>query len=326
MIVSQSKVSYLIYLFLSFSVLLSIVVTPIFNYLSIFLIIIFFTSTSAIFVPGFFILFVILFLTFIGSDYDFLFHSIIFSLGVIFIVKKNLDLKYINFSIVVLMIYYFKFYDTSDLIASYNVVSATLSVFFILEFLFRGRISRIHIASILLIFLLLGNRSSIFLLICYINHPLFYILSSLLIIPIFFFYEQVIFLTNFIFLTFFQRVYDDGNAMPEMRSLYIYEFFQNFSHILAGKFQSFYIPYTSDGSTHDAHNSFLTNILRDQHIGLFKSLCWFVCLFCMPVGLFFGITIRACFDSYLIGGVFELIMMICVSTCLHRKFTVKCVV
>ena len=223
------------------------------------------------------------------------------------------------------MIFYFKFYDTSNLVASYNVVSASLSVFFILEFLYKGRISKIHILSIILIFLLLGNRSSIFLLICYINHPLLYIIPLFLFIPFFFFYDQLIFLTNLIFLTFFQRVYEDGNAMPEMRNIYIYEFFQNFSHILAGKFQSVYIPYTSDGLTYDAHNSFLSNILRDQYIGLFKTLCWFFCIFCMPVGLFFGITIRACFDSYLIGGVFELIMMICVSSCLHRKFSYKCV-
>ena len=162
MIISQSKISLLIYFCLSVSIFFSIVATPIFNYSSILLIIIFFTTSSAIFLPGFFILFVISLLTFIGTDYDFLIHTIIFSLGVIFTVNKNLNLKYINFSITILLIFYFKFYDTSNLVASYNVVSASLSVFFILEFLYKGRISKIHILSIILIFLLLGNRSSIF--------------------------------------------------------------------------------------------------------------------------------------------------------------------
>ena len=151
--------------------------------------------------------------------------------------------------------------------------------FLYLSFYIKVVFQKIHILSIILIFLLLGNRSSIFFTNMLHKSSITLHYSSFPLYTIFLFYDQLIFLTNLIFLTFFQRVYEDGNAMPEMRNIYIYEFFRIFSHILAGKFQSVYIPYTSDGLTYDAHNFFLSNILRDQYIGLFKTLCWFFASF-----------------------------------------------
>lgn len=280
--------------------------SPVFNYIAIISIFCFVIINSKVFPYSSLYIFLLALLIIFLHGINYIPHALVFSISLFFLYRSNYSISIINFFFVIIFLILFIFLNTNK--SSDNIISSILSILFLLEYLHKKSVSKIHIFSVILIYFLTGNRSSLFLLICFFNNKfLFY--CCLTSIPLFFFYSNYIFNSvTFIYDTFFTRYYTDGSVMHDTRINYAIEFFSNFNSILFGNYNGQTIPQTDNG-TFNAHNSFLNIILRDKIIGLFKVMTWFSCIFVVPFNLFLGVTLRACFDSFLLGGFLELIVM-----------------
>jgi len=68
------------------------------------------------------------------------------------------------------------------------------------------------------------------------------------------------------------------------------------------------VPQTESGF-YDLHNSYLTIIVRDSYLGLFKIFMWISQILILPFGAFIGISLRASHDTFLLGGVNDLLVL-----------------
>jgi hypothetical protein len=111
----------------------------------------------------------------------------------------------------------------------------------------------------------------------------------------------------------FQLLFNEGGILNrsygETRGSYIDEFFSKFDFFnLSYKNWNFSdVPETLDGF-YDLHNSFFTIIVRDSYLGLFKILLWVSQILFMPFGMFTGISMRAYYDTFLLGGVNDILV------------------
>ena len=122
----------------------------------------------------------------------------------------------------------------------------------------------------------------------------------------------------------FQVLFQEGGVLNrsyrETRGDYIEEFLKNFNFITLSynnwKFN--YVPQTANGF-YDLHNSFLTIIVRDSYLGIFKIILWLLQIFFLPIGFFTGISMRAYYDTFLLGSVNDILVYALVGKNL-RKF------
>jgi hypothetical protein len=100
-----------------------------------------------------------------------------------------------------------------------------------------------------------------------------------------------------------------NRSYVETRGSYIDEFLSkfNFFRLSYSNWKFSQVPETSNGF-YDLHNSFLTLIVRDSYLGLFKLFLWILQLIFLPFGLFTGITLRANYDTFLLGGVNDILV------------------
>jgi hypothetical protein len=125
----------------------------------------------------------------------------------------------------------------------------------------------------------------------------------------------------------FQILFQDGGILNrsygETRGDYKDEFLLkfNFLKLSYSNWNFIYVPQTSNGF-YDLHNSYLTLIVRDAYLGIFKLLLWLLQIFFLPMGLFFGTSIRAYYDSFLLGGINDILVYALIGKNL-RKFILK---
>jgi hypothetical protein len=110
-----------------------------------------------------------------------------------------------------------------------------------------------------------------------------------------------------------QILFEEGGLLNrsygEMRGFYIDEFTSKFNilNLSYSNWKFSDVPQTSNGF-YDLHNSFFTLIVRDSYLGLFKLLLWSLQIFFLPLGIFAGISSRAYYDTFLLGGVNDLLI------------------
>lgn len=202
----------------------------------------------------------------------------------------------------------FYFFVPEDSSASHNYLSVILVYILITEFFIYRSISKWYIPLILFSFFIIGNRSSIFLLMLFFRNKLFVI--SFLSIGIVFVLMTIGEIEVF---GNFQLLFEEGGLLNrsygETRGIYIDEFLTKFDFFsLSYKKWNFSdVPQTIDGF-YDLHNSFLTIIVRDSYLGLFKILLWVLQILFMPFGMFSGISMRAYYDTFLLGGVNDILV------------------
>jgi hypothetical protein len=68
-----------------------------------------------------------------------------------------------------------------------------------------------------------------------------------------------------------------------------------------------FVPQTSKGY-YDFHNSYLTNLFRDNSFFFFKLLIFVYFSFRLPRYLSIVILFRAFFDSFLFGSIYDLVL------------------
>jgi hypothetical protein len=191
--------------------------------------------------------------------------------------------------------------------ASHNYLSVLTLYAIIAEFLLFGKPSRGYIILILISFFILGNRSSIFLILTFVKSK----------ISIFMFFAVAVLfigitLGNIEAMKSLQFFFVEGGLLNrsygETRGDYIDEFIKNFN-FWSLSYQNWNfsnVPQTT-GGFYDLHNSFLTLIVRDSYLGIFKICLWLSQIFLLPLGLFSGITLRAYYDTFLLGGVNDIL-------------------
>jgi hypothetical protein len=192
--------------------------------------------------------------------------------------------------------------------ASHNQLSIFVALAFVAETLYFGRPSRLYIILILISFFIFGNRSSIFLMAAFIKNK--YAL-------IFFLFVATVFLSITLDLVdvpssllFF---FDEGGffyrSFSEPRAVYLNEFVESFNifNLSNNRWIFDQVPQTSSGF-YDLHNSFLTIIVRDSYLGIFKVLLWILSVFYVPWVVFLAVTLRAFNDTFLFGGVTDIVL------------------
>ena len=216
--------------------------------------------------------------------------------------------RYLLWSAVALMYLILITQDTSSSVASTNYLSVIITYAILAEILYFSNISKLYIPLIFVSFLFFGNRSAIFLVAAYIKNRAA-LLSFVLIAALF-----TSFANGFIkspeFLDF---LFKDGGLLyrsyRETRNDYVDEFIIRFNlnELHYDNFDSVYFPLISDGF-YDLHNSFLTIIARDYYLGLFKDILWAFQILVIPIGVFVGVSLRAAHDTFLLGGVNDIIL------------------
>ena len=191
---------------------------------------------------------------------------------------------------------------------SHNQLSVFVALALIAEILYFGKPSRLYIALIFISFFVFGNRSSIFLMASFIKNKL--ALAVFVSISIFFVSITLEIIDPPDFLAF---LFDKGaflyRSYREARAIYLEEFMESFSFLNLSydgwRFSE--VPQTSSGF-YDLHNSFLTIIVRDSYLGIFKLFLWVITIFYLPLGIFLAITLRAFNDTFLLGGVSDVVL------------------
>lgn len=222
------------------------------------------------------------------------------------------------------VVFYLYVPDESN--ASHNYLSVILVYILIVEFLIYESVSKWYIPLILFSFFIIGNRSSIFLLMLFFRSKLF--VASFLSIALFFVLMTVGEIEIF---GKFQLLFDEGGVLNrsygETRGGYIDEFFSKFyfSNLSYKKWNFSDVPQTLEGF-YDLHNSFLTIIVRDSYLGLFKVLLWALQIVFIPFGMFTGISMRAYYDTFLLGGVNDILVYTLIGQNIrkcYQKFKLK---
>lgn len=187
------------------------------------------------------------------------------------------------------------------------------------EKLVFDRTPRWYIPVIIYCFFILGNRSSIFLLAVFLRSKIalvgFATIAALFIgmtlgdIEIFK-GAQIFFAEGGIL----------NRSYGETRGDYIDEFIKkfNFAALAYDNWKFSTVPQTQ-GGFYDLHNSFLTLVVRDSYLGIFKILLWTSQIFFLPVGFFIGVSARAYFDTFLLGGVNDILTYAMIGSFLRVK-------
>lgn len=233
--------------------------------------------------------------------------------------KEN---KYIRNAIVGSVYFFFILYfviPDNIGVASRNYLSVIILYAMLCEYLLFKKIIIAYIPLILICFFLVGNRSSIFLLAAFLRSKL--ALSVFIGIAIFFIGMT---LGNIEVSKGIQFFFEEGGVLNrsygETRGDYIDEFIRDFDFFRLSyanwNFSS--IPQTSAGF-YDLHNSFLTLIVRDSYLGLFKVALWGVQILFLPLGLFISVSSRAYYDTFLLGGVNDILTYALIGTMIRGK-------
>jgi hypothetical protein len=204
--------------------------------------------------------------------------------------------------------------------ASHNLLSVIVAYAIIAEVLYFGKPSLLYIPLIIVSFIVFGNRSSIFLLAAFIQSKL--LLLLFLITGGIFIVMTLGLLPPPAVLGF---LFKDGGLLfrsfNELRMGYAYEFISQFNmlslHTGDWRFQD---VFQMQSGFYDFHNSFLTIIVRDGYQGLFKVFLWIIQIFFLPSGLFTGITLRASFDTFLLGGINDILVYALIGRSIHNIF------
>ncbi len=197
---------------------------------------------------------------------------------------------------------------TDSAVASHNQLSQIVAIAIIAELLYFSGPSKLYIPLLFISFFIFGNRSALFLLAVYFKSKV--VLLSFILIGVFFVSVTNEYVRRPDFLDF---LFQEGGLLyrsfKETRGDYVYEFISEFNLINLGyDHWNFYnVPQTGDGF-YDLHNSFLTIIVRDSYFGLFKVFLWMLQIFFIPLGLFVGVSLRAFHDTFLLGGVNDILI------------------
>jgi hypothetical protein len=192
--------------------------------------------------------------------------------------------------------------------ASHNQLSEIVAMAIIAELLYFSGPSKLYIPLIFISFFLFGNRSAFFLLATYIKSKA--VLLSFVIIAVFFVSITNGYIEPPDFLDF---LYQDGGLLfrsfKESRGDYVDEFMTEFNlfDLRYDHWNFSNVPQTTSGF-YDLHNSFLTIIVRDSYLGLFKVILWSLQIFFIPLGLFIGVSLRAAHDTFLLGSVNDIVI------------------
>jgi hypothetical protein len=163
------------------------------------------------------------------------------------------------------------------------------------------------VLSSILLFLFFKNRTSIFfLLFAPVSTPIFLlILSSVLSLTLISYFGLPI--LESIPHSAFQR----GGFLwfqPDTRFLYLVDFLTSPSPLdHTSNANLLFVPQTSKGY-YDFHNSYLTNLFRDNSFFFFKLLIFVYFSFRLPRYLSIVILFRAFFDSFLFGSIYDLVL------------------
>ncbi len=215
--------------------------------------------------------------------------------------------KYLTVSLYLFFVLFYLFVG-EDSSASHNYLSVIIVYAAIAEYLLFKSISKSYIPLILFCFFIIGNRSSIFLLILFFRSR-FFIVAFLALAFLFI----LMTIGEIEIFKIFQVLFNEGGILNrsyvETRGSYIDEFLSkfNFFRLSYSNWKFSQVPETSNGF-YDLHNSFLTLIVRDSYLGLFKLFLWILQLIFLPFGLFTGITLRANYDTFLLGGVNDILV------------------
>ncbi|HEY0666726.1 MAG TPA: hypothetical protein VGD22_01035 [Sphingobacteriaceae bacterium] len=204
--------------------------------------------------------------------------------------------------------------------ASHNYLSVLIVYAFVAEIIYFGNPTKLYIPLILLSFFFIGNRSSIFLLLPYMKSKLTIILFC--VVAVLFIAITLGEIDAFGTLKFlFQEGGLLNRSYKETRGDYLDEFLRGFDFFNLGydKWSFNSIPETSNGF-YDLHNSFLTIIVRDSYLGLFKIALWISQILFLPIGFFMGISFRAYYDTFLLGGVNDILLYSLIGSSYQRFF------
>jgi hypothetical protein len=192
-------------------------------------------------------------------------------------------------------------------VTSHNYFSVIVLYGILCEYLLFKKVTIAYIPIILCCFFLIGNRSSIFLLACFLRSKL--ALGIFIGVAVFFISMT---LGNIEIMKGLQFFFEEGGVLNrsygEARGEYIDEFIRdfNFFRLSYTNWNFSDIPQTSAGF-YDLHNSFLTLIVRDSYLGLFKVFMWATQILFLPLGLFISVSARANYDTFLLGGVNDIL-------------------
>jgi hypothetical protein len=192
--------------------------------------------------------------------------------------------------------------------ASHNQLSVFIAYALIAEVLYFGRPARYYMVLIFISFFLFGNRSSLFLLAAYIRNK--FLLMTFVLISILFLSFTSGLLDPPDYLVF---LFENGGlfyrSYRETRADYLDEFIQGFNlyNLAYDRWTFSDVPQTASGF-YDLHNSFLTVIIRDSYLGILKLLLWAITMFYLSVGVFLAVTLRAFYDTFLLGGVLDVMV------------------
>ncbi len=198
--------------------------------------------------------------------------------------------------------------ESNSSVASHNQLSALIALAFIIELLYFRNISILYAPLIIYSFIYFGNRSAIFLLAVYIKNKIALILFIIAGLYLTLIANEFIEVPGFL-----EFLFGEGGILfrsfKETRGDYLGEFLSKFN-IFGLKYDGWGfsdIPETKEG-IYDLHNSFLTVIVRDSYLGILKVILWSVQFFIVPLGFFVSLTLRAAHDSFLLGGVIDIVV------------------
>lgn len=193
-------------------------------------------------------------------------------------------------------------------VGSHNQLSVFVTFAIIAEIFYFGKPSRFYILLILISVFIFGNRSSFFLLATFLKNKISlisFLLVSLIMVLITY---GDMFAPDFLKFLFqdgglFYRTYE------EARTIYFGEFIDNFDflNLKYNAWNFFVVPKTESGF-YDLHNSFLTIIVRDSYLGIFKVCLWIISAYYIPLPAFVAISLRAFHDSFLLGGIIDVVL------------------
>jgi hypothetical protein len=221
-------------------------------------------------------------------------------------------------SFLIFMTYYLVRPATGN--ASDNLLSVMIAYAILAEILYFDKPSYLYVPLILISFFVFGNRSSVFLLAVFIRNKV--ILLMFLVVSALFVCMTLGLINPPSILNF---LFDKGGLLyrsfKEPRFEFIYEFFMrfNFLNLLNKKWVFYDVLQTSTGF-YNFHNSFLNIIVRDGYGGLLKVFLWFVQIFVLPLSVFIGITLRASFDSFLLGGINDILVYALIGRSIRKVF------
>lgn len=207
--------------------------------------------------------------------------------------------------------------------ASHNYLTVLIVYAIVAELLYFGKPSYLYIPLLLFSFVVLGNRSSMYLLAVFIKSKTV-LITFILIGAIF---------SGIVYQLIppppgLEVLFNVGGLLyrssQDNRADLIGQFIGNFdiSHLAYDNWTFYEIPRTADGF-YDLHNSFMTLIVRDSYLGIFKDILWLVQIAFLPLGAFIGITMRAFNDTFLLGGIYDLLVYALIGRSFHDFFRRK---